>query len=140
MLFLQNSVGVLKMIEGSIDAKLCQTSIVNDIDIVANWLIFPEKNFVFQQDLAPTHIALSTCNYFKSKNIKYWIGQEIFRMLTQSKIYWLTLNMQYNKIHENPNVRCCKPSSYFHTRSPKFKKILGILKQFNFLYSYLFNS
>ena len=93
--FSWNDVGLLKRIECSMDAKLYQASIVNDIDVVAKCLVFPEKNFVFQQDLAPPHGASSTNNYFKSKNIQVL---EILRILTQSKIYGLTLNVQCNKL------------------------------------------
>jgi len=52
------------------NAKSYQASIVNDIDVVSKCLVFPEKNFVFQQDLAPPHRASSTSNYLKSKNIQ----------------------------------------------------------------------
>ena len=58
------------------DAKLYQASKVNDIDVVAKCLVFPEKNFLFQQDLTPSHRASSTNNYFKSRNIQVldWPG------------------------------------------------------------------
>ena len=46
--FSSNGVGLLKRIECSMDDIL-----VNDIDVVAKCLVFPENNFVFQQDLAP---------------------------------------------------------------------------------------
>ena len=67
--FSSNGVELLKRIECSMDPKLYQASIVNDIDVVAKCLVYLEKNFVFQQDLAPPHTASSTNNYFKSKNI-----------------------------------------------------------------------
>lgn len=67
--FSSNGVGLLKKIEGSMDAKLYQRSIVNDINVVGKCLVFPDNNFIFQQDLAPPHRALSTYKYFKSKNI-----------------------------------------------------------------------
>jgi len=51
-------------------AKLYQASVVNDVDVVAKCLVFPEKKFVFQQDLALPHRASSTNNYFKRKNIQ----------------------------------------------------------------------
>ena len=58
------------------DEKLYQTSIVNNIDIFAKCSVFHAKNFVFQEDLTPAHIALSTCNHSKSKNIQMldWPG------------------------------------------------------------------
>ena len=46
--FSSSGVGLVKMIEFSMDSKLYQTSIVNDIDVVAKCLVFPNKNFVFQ--------------------------------------------------------------------------------------------
>ena len=58
------------------DAKLYQARIVNDIDVISKCLVFPEKNFAFQQDLVPPHRVSSTNNYFKSKNIQVlkWQG------------------------------------------------------------------
>jgi len=74
--FSSNGVGLLKLIDGSMDAKLYQLSIINDIDVIAKCLVFPEKNFILQQDLAPPHRALSTIKYFENKNIELlqWPG------------------------------------------------------------------
>ena len=55
--FSSNCVELLKRIKGSMDSKLYQASIVKDIDVVAKCLVFPEKNFVFQQNLS-LHIEL----------------------------------------------------------------------------------
>jgi len=74
--FSSNGVDLLKRIEGFMEPKLYQAIIVNDIVVVFKCLVFPEKNFIFQQDLVPAHRPLCTCNYFKTKNIEVldWPG------------------------------------------------------------------
>ena len=115
--FSLNGVSLLKRIEGSMDAKLYQKSILNDIDVVAECFVFPEKNFVFQQDLIPAHRALSTCNYFKSKNIQ-------------------VLDWPGNSLHDNPTkniwayLKCAMkpiPCKFQRTIMESGSNIIGIL-------------
>ena len=82
--------------------KIISAGIINDIDIVARCLVFPEKNFVFQQNLVPVHWALSNCNYFKSKNIQllYWPGNSPDVKSIESM--WAYLKRQWTKFHAIP--------------------------------------
>ena len=67
--FSANGVGLLRKVEGSMNAQMYQETIIHDIDIIGKCLVFPKQQFIFQQDLAPPHRALSTFNFFKKKEI-----------------------------------------------------------------------
>ena len=74
--FNSNGVGLLKRINGNMNAEKYQKDILHDIDIVGKCLVFPKAAFVFQHDLAPPHKAKSTQAYLKNKNIEIlpWPG------------------------------------------------------------------
>jgi transposase len=68
--FSKFGVGVLKRINGNLNAEKYQKEIINDIDIVGQCLRFPEKSFIFQQDLAPAHKATSTTRFLNEMNVE----------------------------------------------------------------------
>lgn len=67
--FSANGVGLLRKVEGSMNAQMYQETIIHDIDIIGKCLVFPKQQFIFQQDLAPPHRALSTFNFLKKKEV-----------------------------------------------------------------------
>lgn len=67
--FNSNGVGILKRINGNMNAERYEKEILHDIDIVGKCLVFPKAAFVFQHDLAPPHKANSTQAFLKNKNI-----------------------------------------------------------------------
>lgn len=68
--------GVLKRVEGQLNAEKYQREIINDIDIIGRCLVFPQRSFIFQQDLAPPHRANSTREFLEDKGIEVlkWPG------------------------------------------------------------------
>ena len=58
--FSRNGVGLLKRIDSTLNAKRYQKEIIHDIDTIGKCLVFPKRNFIFMQDLAPCHRAMST--------------------------------------------------------------------------------
>ena len=51
------------------NAKKYQKDIINDIVTLGEWLIFPRKKFIFQQDLARSHSAKNTQRFLKRKGV-----------------------------------------------------------------------
>jgi len=43
--------------------------IINDIDIIGQCLVFPERQFPFQHDLAPCHRLAPTTAFLANKNV-----------------------------------------------------------------------
>lgn len=74
--FNSNGVGLLKRINGNMNAEKYQKEILHDIDIVGKCLVFPKPAFVFQHDLAPPHKAKTTQAFLQNKNIDvlHWPG------------------------------------------------------------------
>lgn len=74
--FSVHGVGVLKRLKEHVNADYYINHVVNDIDIMCQCLVFPKKDFIFQQDLAPAHRASATRNFFRSHNVNVldWPG------------------------------------------------------------------
>lgn len=74
--FNSNGVGLLKRINGNMNAEKYQKEILHDINIVGKCLAFPKAAFVFQHDLAPPHKAKTTQAFLKNKkiNVLPWPG------------------------------------------------------------------
>ena len=67
--FSSNGVGLIKRISGHVNAQKYTENIINDIDVIGKCLVFPEKQFIFQQDLAPPHRASSTKTFLEDMNV-----------------------------------------------------------------------
>ena len=52
------------------NAKKYQKYIINDIVTFGECLLFPRKEFIFQQDLAPPHRAKSTQKFLERKGVE----------------------------------------------------------------------
>lgn len=63
-------VGMLKKIEGNLNSKKYQSEIINDVDVIGKCITFPQKNFIFQHDLAPSHNSISTKSFLTEKGIQ----------------------------------------------------------------------
>jgi len=72
--FSSNGVGLLKRVIGSMNAKKYQRDIINDIVTLGECLIFPWKEFIFKQDLAPPNRAKSTQKFLERKGVEIWDG------------------------------------------------------------------
>ena len=68
--FSRNGVGMIKRVDGILNAEKYQRHIINDMDVIGPCLIYPEKNLIFQHDLAPSHRSASTISFLKRKKIK----------------------------------------------------------------------
>ena len=55
-------VSQLKIVNGSLDSKRYQNEIINDVKLQCECLIFPKKDYIYQQDNAPCHNSVSTRN------------------------------------------------------------------------------
>jgi len=56
------------------NAKKYQKDIINDIVTLSECLIFPRKEFIFQQDLAPPHRAKITQKFLERKDVEILDG------------------------------------------------------------------
>jgi len=68
--FSSNGVGLLERVIVSMHAKKYQKDIINDIVAFDECFIFPLKEFIFQQDLAPPHRAKSTQKFLERKGVE----------------------------------------------------------------------
>lgn len=62
-------VSQLKMVSTNLNSKNYQDLIINDIKTQCECIIYPDKDYVFQQDNAPCHNSASTRAFLQNHNI-----------------------------------------------------------------------
>ena len=67
--FSRFSEGILKQIQGKLNSEVYQIKIVNDINIVGNWVVFPLLRFILQHDNPPCHRSASTLCFLTERYI-----------------------------------------------------------------------
>ena len=72
--FSSNGVGLLKRVIVSMNAKKYQKDIINDIVAFGECLIFPLKEFIFQQELALQVGLKALKSFLNEKVLKFWDG------------------------------------------------------------------
>ena len=67
--FTSQGVGLLTRNHGNMKSEKYQKEILHDMHIVSKCLVFPESDFIFQHNLAPSHRVKSTVALLKNKNV-----------------------------------------------------------------------
>lgn len=115
--FSSKGVSMLKRVQGNLNSQRYQAEIINDIKNVCECLVFPDKDYIFQQDLASCHNSLSTRQFLEDNNVKVldWPGnspdcnpiENIWnhlkrtlsgRMPTKSQAIWDVINREWHKL------------------------------------------
>ena len=63
-------VSQLKLVNGRMNSKYYQENIMNDIKLQCECVMFPGKEYIFQQDNAPCHNSASTRAFLRNLDIK----------------------------------------------------------------------
>ena len=62
-------VSQLKLVKGNLNSERYQREIICDIKMQCECLMFPQKNYIFQQDNAPCHNSQSTRNFLSREGV-----------------------------------------------------------------------
>jgi hypothetical protein len=75
--------------------------------------LFPDRNFIFQQDSAPSHTARLTVNFLQEQNITFW-GKEIWPAKSPDlnpmdyRVWALLEQKVYERVKQYPSIDSLK--------------------------------